>query len=360
MKKLISMLLVIVMMTTLCCSFAIGAGATDTAKLLESVPDVRVNGDLVKFPDGQPYINSDNRTLIPVRFVSEALGANVTWVESTSTAVMEKNGIKVEVTIGQKNITVTKNGTASTVAMDTMAVLRYDRTYVPIRFVAENLGAWVSFSNYYNTVQIAGCDTLTAAEIKELHAMTAKAYTNKSAMPGNSSAYFKAYEAGEYGQENMNEYIYRNLPKGILSGQYSQAEYYPGASPTSDVAKVCIEEAQQYLDITINGLMTSNVKLTFKTDVSCVIREPMSTMMMDPRYVVAGYLTIDIPANASQDTLTYLREKFVTTVATPDVVSFEAGKSCTFKTCIGIKGNATSTTFSSAEGYVYGTQGMYA
>lgn len=214
MKKLISVFLSITIITALFTTFAF---ATDTAKLLESVPDVRVNGDLVKFPDRQPYINSDNRTLIPVRFVSEALGANVTWVPETSTAVMEKNGIKVEVTIGQQNITVTKNGSASTVAMDTVAVLRYDRTYVPIRFVAENLGAWVSFSNYYNTVQIDGCDTLTAAEIKELHAMTAKAYASRNSSGSYPSyADFATYEAGEYGQENMNEYIYRNAPKTVV------------------------------------------------------------------------------------------------------------------------------------------------
>ena len=353
MKKIVSMLLVIAVIASL---LAVPAFAAETA---ETAPAVRVNGDLVKFPDGQPYINSDNRTLIPVRFVSEALGANVSWVPETSTAVMEKNGIKVEVTIGQKNITVTKNGTASTVAMDTMAVLRYDRTYVPIRFVAENLGAWVSFSNYYNTVQIDGCDTLTAAEIKELHAMTAKAFVNLSAMPRTDCEDFKPYEAGEYGQENMNEYIYRNLPNAIYSGQYSQATYYPGTSPSSDITKVCIKEAQQYLDIVINGLMVSNVKLSFKTDNSCVLREPMLMSVTEPRCIVAGYLTIDIPADASQKTLTYLREKFVTNKTTPDAVSFEAGKSCTFKTCIGIKGLATSKTFYQAQAYVYGAQGMY-
>lgn len=120
MKKLISTLLTIAVISSMLVVPAFAAEPTETA------PAVRVNGDLVQFPDGQPYINSDNRTLIPVRFATEALGANVTWVESTSTALIEKNGIKVEITIGQADIKVTDaTGTTKTVAMDTVAVLRY-------------------------------------------------------------------------------------------------------------------------------------------------------------------------------------------------------------------------------------------
>ena len=38
---------------------------------------VIVNGQKVKFPDTEPYINTDGRTMVPVRFVSEMLGAEV-------------------------------------------------------------------------------------------------------------------------------------------------------------------------------------------------------------------------------------------------------------------------------------------
>jgi hypothetical protein len=49
---------------------------TAFASEVSSAPDVRVNGKLVSFPDEQPFIQ-DGRTYIPVRFVAEALGADV-------------------------------------------------------------------------------------------------------------------------------------------------------------------------------------------------------------------------------------------------------------------------------------------
>ena len=40
---------------------------------------VVVNGKQVNFPDAKPYMDVNNRVLIPVRFVSEELGAKVEW-----------------------------------------------------------------------------------------------------------------------------------------------------------------------------------------------------------------------------------------------------------------------------------------
>jgi hypothetical protein len=42
---------------------------------------VVVNGEKVNFPDAQPFIDSNSRTQVPVRFVSQALGASVNWAD---------------------------------------------------------------------------------------------------------------------------------------------------------------------------------------------------------------------------------------------------------------------------------------
>lgn len=330
MKKIVSMLLTIAVIASL---LAVPAFAAET----ETAPAVRVNGDLVTFPDGQPYINSDNRTLIPVRFATEALGANVTWVESTSTALIEKKGIKVEITIGQADIKVTDAaGATKTVTMDTVAVLRYDRTYVPIRFVAENLGAWVSFSDYYNTVQIDGCDTLTAAEIKELHTMTAKMWDFLYAQPMCDCKEFAPIAGTQYGQENLNEYIYRNWNGLILCGTYGNLKYYPGMSKASDFAKLCIDEANKNLETSIKVIGgITDAKVSFRSDVSCVIRDPQLAWAKTQMYVIPGYVTIEIPANATAEDISYLNQKFVYQQSTPNNVTFEPGKTVTFKVSIG-------------------------
>ena len=103
---------------------------------------VAVDKVMVNFPDAQPFKDQNGRTLIPVRFVTEAMKADVVWNAEDRTAVITKDGITVEITIGEKQLRVTNaDGTKSTVTMDTTAIIEDDRTYVPIRFVAEALGA---------------------------------------------------------------------------------------------------------------------------------------------------------------------------------------------------------------------------
>lgn len=69
MKKTLSLLLTLALMMS--CCLVPPALAADTA------PRVRVNGTLVEFPDQGPVIDAANRTLVPVRFATEALGADV-------------------------------------------------------------------------------------------------------------------------------------------------------------------------------------------------------------------------------------------------------------------------------------------
>lgn len=159
-KRVISLFLVIAALV----SMMIAPTAQAAGKEIQ----VTVNDNLVDFPDAKPYVDGNNRTLIPVRFVSEAMQADVSWDQGTQTASIEKDGTKVEITIGKKDIKVTKNGKTSTVTMDTMAVNDQSRTYVPIRYVAEALGAYVGFSDLYNSVEIVMPEEVTAEEIERL------------------------------------------------------------------------------------------------------------------------------------------------------------------------------------------------
>jgi len=42
---------------------------------------VVVNGEELYFPDEKPFIDANGRTQTPARFIGEALGATVTWME---------------------------------------------------------------------------------------------------------------------------------------------------------------------------------------------------------------------------------------------------------------------------------------
>ena len=111
---------------------------------------VTIDGESVAFQGGygEPFIDANNRTLVPFRAVMEAFGAEVSWDGNTGTAGVEKGDITVQVPIGQAYILV--NGTP--VTNDTVAVIKDDRTYLPIRAVLEAFGAGVFWDGVNSTV----------------------------------------------------------------------------------------------------------------------------------------------------------------------------------------------------------------
>lgn len=101
--------------------------------------NISVNGTPMDFPDQAPYL-SNNRTMVPLRFISEALGAEVEWDEVNRKVIVEGNKI-VELTLDSAQATI--NGTAC--QLDAPPEVVGQRTMVPLRFVSEALGAEVKY-----------------------------------------------------------------------------------------------------------------------------------------------------------------------------------------------------------------------
>lgn len=111
---------------------------------------VLVNGKEVDFPDTQPYLDKSSRTMVPVRFVSEALGGAVEWDGDTRTVTMTRGTIVAKLIIGKKEITVM--GIKKTI--DVAPVVQNSRTMVPLRFVSEAFGCAVTWDGKTRTVTI--------------------------------------------------------------------------------------------------------------------------------------------------------------------------------------------------------------
>ena len=107
-----------------------------------------VNGT-VKALDASPIIR-ESRTMLPVRFVAEAFGAKVGWDGATSTATVKTETVEIKITIGAKEAVV--NG--KTVPLDAPAFIENSRTYMPVRFIAENLGAEVAWDGATSTATL--------------------------------------------------------------------------------------------------------------------------------------------------------------------------------------------------------------
>jgi len=120
---------------------------TATALLVSAAPalgaeaqplSLYVNGRELYLP--QVPILKENRVLVPMRAYLESLGAEVGW-EPPDLVTATLGDRTVRLRIGEQSATV--NGRS--VALDVPAQLIADRTYVPLRFLSEGLGATVEY-----------------------------------------------------------------------------------------------------------------------------------------------------------------------------------------------------------------------
>lgn len=93
--------------------------------------------------DQPAYINEASRTMVPVRAVSQAFGADVEWLPESRSVVIKKENREIRLTVDSTEAFIDDKA----VTLDSAAVIRNDRTMVPLRFIGEALGATVSFSN---------------------------------------------------------------------------------------------------------------------------------------------------------------------------------------------------------------------
>ena len=129
--KIASLFLILVMMFSLMAATAVAA---DPIKIM-------IDGKEVK-SDVVPVVEN-SRTLVPLRVISETLGADVEWIQSSRQAVIKMTAYTVVFTIDSANYTV--NGATRT--LDVPAKTVNGRTMIPLRAFAESIGAEVDYSN---------------------------------------------------------------------------------------------------------------------------------------------------------------------------------------------------------------------
>ena len=108
--------------------------------------DIQIKIDGVTIVSDVNPESKSNRTMVPLRVISENLGANVNWAESQIT--LTKNNMKVILKLNSNK--VVKNG--KTELIDVKPYMKNDRTFVPMRFIAETFGSNVNYKNGIVTV----------------------------------------------------------------------------------------------------------------------------------------------------------------------------------------------------------------
>ena len=145
MKKATSIILMILIMTS--CVYVSA----------QSKVKVTLDENEILFPDAQPFIDERDRVLVPIRFVSEALGALVDWENESRTAVIKQGNDEIRYTVYQPMAYL--NG--EMMVMDTYGILKDCRTMVPIRFISELLGCAVNWDENTSTVVITSPKAVT-------------------------------------------------------------------------------------------------------------------------------------------------------------------------------------------------------
>ena len=107
---------------------------------------IMVSGKEIK-PETPAYIEN-GRTMVPLRFISEALGEKVDWNAETKSVIIGDN--KAVLAIGSKVI----DANGKKITIDSPAVIKNSRTFVPLRAISEILGAKVDWDGATKTVSI--------------------------------------------------------------------------------------------------------------------------------------------------------------------------------------------------------------
>jgi hypothetical protein len=97
-----------------------------------------LNGSLIK----ADVKTLNDRTLVPLRIISENLGSKVGWDDKTRKVTITRGSITIELIIGNVNAKVS----GKTYKLDVAPTIFNDYTYVPLRFISESFGAAVSYN----------------------------------------------------------------------------------------------------------------------------------------------------------------------------------------------------------------------
>lgn len=118
-----------------------------------------MKGNFVK-SDVAPYIQQD-RTMVPLRVISENLGKKVLWDSANrSVQISDDYGSVLYLTIDKKEINDFGGGKGKRIILDVAPSIKDDRTFVPLRAIAEAFGEKVDWDNDKRVVVIGeGYDT---------------------------------------------------------------------------------------------------------------------------------------------------------------------------------------------------------
>ena len=209
-------------------SVFLAAGLLNASTVQAQDVNVYINGVQTLFPDQLPYIDENDRTMVPVRFCSLALGAAVEWDAGQMRATISRAAAEA---VPARQVTLTINSNEMLTEgeapryMDTAAVLKNGRTMVPLRFISEFFAAEVVWDSPSRAVHV-----FTQGQTPEEQAqIIQKASAAGSDLPRLNSAENLQRLLDEYNQSNYRFGLQNDMMKSAATAEEQAAA--PAASP---------------------------------------------------------------------------------------------------------------------------------
>lgn len=104
--------------------------------------------------DAAPFIVS-GRTMVPLRFIGEQLGAEIGWDNNERRVTYTLGDMRLFFWVDQRRARINLGPRYNReVALDVAPIIRQSRTFVPVRYVSEFLGAEIGWDNATRTVTV--------------------------------------------------------------------------------------------------------------------------------------------------------------------------------------------------------------
>jgi len=223
-------------------------------------------------PDTPPILQN-NRTFVPIRYIAESFGAKVNWNEQLQQVTIDSGNTHIVLRIGDTNIT--RNG--NNMQLDVAPFIRNDRTYVPLRFVSEALGHYVDWDAteqavYIDTDAVYRKQTITVGS-KKITANVVKVFV------GNPHVDLTmAYGQNKIGlTESLASMAKRNNAIAAINGTFFRA--YETTNPKEPSGNLIIDGRIEHLCFRDKPATTFGFTWDNKVDIGSI------SMMLSGKYL---------------------------------------------------------------------------
>lgn len=157
-KKMITVLAATMLFTGVSATMPKVDAATNKPQI-----EVLLDARKMAFPDAKPFQDDSNAVMVPIRFVSEKLGAKVGWSKAGGKQIVTLKTDKHSVSMTVGSATAVVDGESKT--YDSKIILKQSRTFVPLRLVSEGLGQTVNWDQIGKWVWIGSQEIPTIDEL---------------------------------------------------------------------------------------------------------------------------------------------------------------------------------------------------